>query len=118
MSAYRLPDFSLKACVTATAGEVFEDGGIVELIRQQPGSRELSLLWRRGKRSSIGQCLKLPSGKYVPAQLPDSVLRRMFLPARPRSYGTTKNLFDSIAETLQATCNLRLIPRSSHNLRR
>lgn len=89
----------------STAGEAFGDGTLLELIREDPGSTELSLLrYQPGKKPVIASVHSLLTGTYVPADLSASLLRYMHLPARSTSYRSTGDLFGQIVALLSTTC--------------
>ena len=95
-----------QSSIIPTAGEAFDDGKVLELIREEPGSTELSLLrFRRGKKPVIAPVHPLPTGTYVPADLPAGLLRCMHLPARASSYRSTGDLFAQLVERLRTMCD-------------
>ncbi len=87
--------------MVATAGKILADGTIVELVSAQPRSARLSLLARRGKRVWSGRRLVFEDRSYRPADIPGTVRRSMFLPARAINYGSTRNLFDRLVQLFE-----------------
>ena len=92
--------------VLPTAGEVFDDGTFLELIREQPGTTHLALLLQRGSTLKIADRHRLGSVTYVPATLSPGLLGHMHFPTRPRKYGSTATLFSALFELLKTTVGL------------
>lgn len=92
--------------VVRTAGKILADGTILELVSAQPRSARLSLLARRGKRVWSGRQLTLEGRSYRPADIPRSVLRNMFLPARASNYRSTRDLFDGLVKVFEQRLRL------------
>ena len=89
-----------------TVGKILADGTMVELVSAQPRSARLSLLARRGKRGWSGRRLVLEGRLYRPADIPRSVLRNMYLPARSVNYGSTRSLFDGLVQLFEQRLRL------------
>ena len=99
-SDLKLP-ISGRLLVVRTAGKTLDDGTMIELVSAQPRSARLSLLARRGKRVWSGRQLDLQGRSYRPADIPRSVLRNMFLPARASNYRSTRELFDGLVQVFE-----------------
>jgi hypothetical protein len=80
----------------ATAGEVFPDGKMLELIRPDPGAGELRLLSWDGKNATVGKQFKVNGKIYRPASLNRTSLSALRLPANAAPYGTTRDLFNGL----------------------
>lgn len=106
-----MKDLSLSApkrrpSIVRTAGEALEDGTLLELLSPQPRSTQLALLCRQGKRSWTGRRIRLGSRLYTPADIPESVLRQMCLPAKPASCRSARALFDALVQNFRDTLRL------------
>ena len=85
---------------TATAGEAFADGSIIELIR---GARDRSpklMLWD-GTKETIGTRVEHIGQMYAPVLINASVLQELILPACTRPHGTTRVLLAEISELVR-----------------
>src|SRR5712692_6947001 len=85
---------------TETAGEVLPDGTILELIRENTNTGELSLLAWDGATARVAGYVEHNGRTYVPAALDPTILRAMRLPSRIMPYGLTRALFDEICVLL------------------
>src|SRR5713101_4971174 len=72
----------------ATAGEVFPDGTLVELVRKDE-TGELGLLKWDGTSATFAACLEHKGRTYVPPTLDPTILRAMRLPSRLVPYWST-----------------------------
>jgi hypothetical protein len=85
----------------ATSGEVFSDGGIIELIGgDQHGSPRL-LLWD-GAKETVGSLVEHNRRLYKPAPINGSILQALTLPTRCCPHGTTREF---LAETCKLIAN-------------
>ena len=64
----------------ATAGELFPDGGMIELITGGPDGLPWTMLWD-GQKETIGR-IEHHGQLYEPARIDGSVLRGLLSPAR------------------------------------
>jgi len=80
--------------VIETAGEVFADGQIIELVREHD-SHPLSLLRCDGVNTVITQQCEHAGRIYVPMRV-RGALQHLRLPAEPRSFGSATQLFDEL----------------------
>lgn len=78
-----------------TSGEVFADGHIIELVREQEASRPSLLLWD-GTSSSIGQRFEHAGRTYVTNRACNA-LQHVRLPRAPHPFASTRKLFDELA---------------------
>ncbi len=89
----------------STAGEVLDDGTLIELVRSAPGSARLLLLKsRKGEEPVIAPVHHLPTGVYVPAVLADSVLQHTNLPYGCASYVSARDLYCQLIEVFKTRC--------------
>lgn len=84
----------------ATAGEVFADGSMIELIGGGRGENPMLMLWN-GKDETIGAHIEHNGVKYEPARLPANLLREWTLPTQSGPYGTTGKLLAEICEMVR-----------------
>jgi len=85
----------------ATAGGVFSDGSIIELIRGAHGGNPALLLWD-GVKESIGAAVEHRGQLYEPAPINASVLQELILPNRCYPHGSTREF---LAETCRLIAN-------------
>src|SRR5580700_7603178 len=79
-----------------TTGEVFSDGSLLELIRDDSRAGDTSLLqWDRNS-ATIGQHFEVNGKIYRPARLNSAILRALRLPGHIAPYGSTRDLFNDI----------------------
>ncbi len=83
----------------ATAGEVFPDGSMIELIAGGPDGPVKLMLWD-GVKETIGSRAEHYGQLYVPAPVSASVLRELNLPRRCHPHGTTRDLLAEICKLL------------------
>jgi hypothetical protein len=82
----------------ATAGKVFADGSMIELIGGvHPAHPQLML--SAGSREIIGPLIEYDGQRYKPADIESSILQEMMLPRRCCAHGTAR-------EFLTDTCKL------------
>ncbi|MDP9162295.1 MAG: hypothetical protein M3O09_18970 [Acidobacteriota bacterium] len=90
----------------ATAGEVFADGTLIELLRDDTHPAELRLLISDGKNITIARRVRRDGRFYVPADLDAALLRMVCLPGRAAPYGSVPELFNEIARVFIRLCDL------------
>ena len=79
---------------TATAGAVFEDGGLVELL-YDPNAKRTSLAVWRNQACSVVPALELPTGERLVPYSPENNLIKnnvVLLPSGPEEYGSEAEL--------------------------
>jgi hypothetical protein len=77
-----------------TAGEVFPDGQIIELVRERDSNQLLLLHWD-AVASVITQTCEHAGRIYVPIRA-HGALQHLRLPREPRAFGSTRQLFDEL----------------------
>jgi hypothetical protein len=80
----------------ATAGAVFPDGTLLELVRDPTDPTELSLLQWKDGRSVIGLDVPVGACRYLPLELDAGVVRH--LPSTAAPYASTEELFNDIRD--------------------
>jgi hypothetical protein len=84
-------------CPIATAGEVFADGAMIELVGGvHPGHPQVMLL--EGSTEIIGSVVEYDGQLYAPALIESSVLREVTLPTRCCPHGTTREFLTEICK--------------------
>ena len=81
-----------------TSGEVFSDGGTIELILDAETQR-LGLLLSDGENRTVAPRVEHRGRMYVPADLGPSILRAMTWPSKFSDYGSTERLFTAVRES-------------------
>ena len=79
---------------TATAGAVFEDGGLVELLYDPKAKRTSLAVWRN-QACSVVPALELPTGeRFVPYSPENNLIKNnvVLLPSGPEEYGSEAEL--------------------------
>lgn len=84
-----------------TAGEVFPDGSMIEILRLSSASPELVLLYSDGKKVLTGKKLKVQGHSYTPVEFEADFLKAVTLPAGVNAYGSAKGLVDDLAKAVQ-----------------
>lgn len=82
-------------CPIATAGEVFGDGAMIELVGGvHPALLQLMLLHE--SKEVVGPVVEHNGQLYEPARIDSSILKQMTLPTRCCSHGTTREFLTEI----------------------
>jgi hypothetical protein len=81
---------------TATGGEVFSDGSLLEIVHDPSGAARPTLLHWDGKVATVGPEMILGGCRYVPVELDPNLYRHLRLPSRLVKYGSTTQLFDNV----------------------
>jgi hypothetical protein len=84
--------------VIKTAGEIFSDGTVLELIRDTSGDGGTSLLRWDGESATSGPEFEINGKVYRPPQFNSTSLRALRLPSHTAPYGSTRDLFNDIHE--------------------
>jgi hypothetical protein len=84
--------------VLATAGEIFSDGSIIELVAARPGtSDDMALLLWDGRKAKIAKEVEYRGQLYQPIELHHSIRHALRLPHCASSYGSTRQLVGELA---------------------
>jgi hypothetical protein len=78
-----------------TAGEVFQNGAILELVRDASEPERLALLYWDGQRSTIDREIMIAGGRYTPLEMPN-LASQLHLSSGPKPYGSTAQLFNEV----------------------
>ena len=85
-------------CPIATAGEVFADGAMIELVGGVHPAHPQVMLWD-GSKEIIAPVVEHDGQQYEPAPIESSILQQLTLPTRCCAHGTTRAFLTEI-------CNL------------
>ena len=80
--------------LTRTAGEVFPDGTLLELVRDPINPAELSLLHWKDARSRIAREMPVGLCRYMPLEMDAGLVRH--LPSTAAPYASTEELFNGV----------------------
>jgi hypothetical protein len=85
------------ACPIATAGEVFADGAMIELVAGANPEHTQIMLWD-GSTEIIGTVVEYRGQQYEPAKIEASILRQLTIPARCCPHGNTREFLMEICK--------------------
>jgi len=95
-----------------TAGEVFADGSMIELIGVAHAAHAQLMLWD-GSKDIIAPAIEHNGQAYKPAPIEKSVLQQLMLPTRRSPHGTTREF---LLETCALIANLVGLDEKSASL--
>src|SRR5207245_3095855 len=81
-----------------SAGQVFADGGVIELVRR---NNELELLAWDGATAAIGRTVQYGADVYAPATFDQTIVSRVTFPGEPKSYRTSGKLVQGVSVELK-----------------
>jgi hypothetical protein len=84
----------------ATAGEVFADGAMIELIGGERSAHPQLMLWD-GSKEIIGPVVEHDGKLYEPAEIGSSILQQLMLPTRCYPHGTTREFLTEICKLIE-----------------
>jgi hypothetical protein len=87
-----------------TAGELFPDGGAIELILDK--NDHLALLAFDGQKHQVGRRIETRGRVFEPAEVHPSILRALTLPTKCAPYGSTRKLFTGVSELISRVTGL------------
>jgi hypothetical protein len=90
---------STNSYAIATAGELFPDGSMIELIAGGPDRIPQLMLWD-GKTETVADRLEYRGQVYAPARLDSTVLQELNLPTRCHPHGSTSELLAEIRQLI------------------
>ena len=91
-----------------TAGEIFSDGTMIELVTGSPQLGKPQLLLWNGHKAKIGPQVAHNGQIYEAAEMQASLYRAMRLPARCGTYHSAQRLFDDIGGLFDRYAGLSL----------
>jgi len=91
-----LPTNEKRSDLNVTAGEVFPDSGMLEMVRDPSDPARPALLHWDGKHATVAPEIGVGGRHYVPPEIDPSLWRRLRLPSGFAPYGSTTELFDRI----------------------
>ena len=80
-----------------TAGEMFADGAMIELVGGVHFARPQLMLWD-GSRETIGPIVEHDGQRYEPAEIDSSILQQLTLPTRSCPHGTTREFLVNLCK--------------------
>lgn len=80
-----------------SAGEIFADGAVIELVSGSSGLNKPGLLLWKGHKATVGPRVEHGGCIYEAPELHPSLYRATRFPSQCADYGTVHGLFDSIA---------------------
>ena len=89
-----------------SAGEIFPDGALIELVSASSGLNKPDLLLWDGNRATVGSRVEHGGCTYEAPELDAILWRAMRLPAGCRDYGSARALFDGIRGLFQRQLGL------------
>jgi hypothetical protein len=81
-----------------TAGEIFGDGAMIELIASSAGLGKPDVLLWNGGKATVGPRINYGGCIYEASKLTQSLHRALRLPAQCRQYGSARDLFAGIVD--------------------
>ena len=84
-----------------SAGEIFADGTMIELVSSSSGLNKPDLLLWNGRKATVGPRVKHGGRIYEAVELAPSLCRATRLPSRCSDYGSSRALFDGIRNLFQ-----------------
>ena len=103
-----------KSCVIS-AGEVFGDGAMIELVSGSSGLDKPDLLLWTGSKAIVASRVEYGDCIYEPPELPPSLYRATRFPSRCQDYGSARVLFSAITDLFKH--HLHLTERESKSAR-
>ncbi len=91
---------------TPTAGEVFADGSMLELVRDSLDPARTALLHRVGDDVTVAHQIAHGGRRYIPISLDPALLRQLRLPIKDLPHGPIPQLVDQISRILMQTSEL------------
>jgi hypothetical protein len=85
---------------TLTAGEVFPDGGLLEIVRDPSGAQRPALLHWDGHHATVAPEIVIGGRHYAPPEIDPCLWRHLRLPSGFVAYGSTTQLFERICRLI------------------
>jgi hypothetical protein len=82
--------------LTVTAGQVFPNGSLLEIVRDPSDPERPALLHWDGKQPTVAPEIAISGRRYVPPEIDRSIWRRLRLPSGVLPYGSTTELFKAV----------------------
>jgi hypothetical protein len=83
-------------CSIVTGGEVFADGGLLEIVRDPSGAPRPALLHWDGREVIVGPEIVIGGRHYAPVKIDSGLWRHLRLPSKFVACGSTTQLFDRV----------------------
>jgi len=88
------------AKLISTAGEIFDDGTMIEPVREDSGVEGSKLLFWDGETSTISRRILHDGRTYEAAAIHSTVLRELTLPTKCASYKSARQLLTDMSRAL------------------
>lgn len=85
-------------CCIISAGEIFPDGAMIDLVSGSSGSNKPDLLLWNGRKATVGARVEYGGCTYEAPKLPPSLYHATRFPARRHDYGSARGLFAAITD--------------------
>jgi hypothetical protein len=103
----RMPDQTAgEQSPIVTAGEVFSDGTILELVRDTSDPTQSALLRWDGANATIARRVEQNGRVYVPVTAEPNIFEGLRLPSGIAPYGSTRELFTAVTSIFTMYCGL------------
>ena len=89
-----------------SAGEIFGDGTMIELVSGSSGLDKPDLLLWDGRKATAGPQIEHGGRTYEAAEIAPSIYRAMRLPSRCTPYGSARDLFTGITDLFKRHLDL------------
>lgn len=89
-----------------SAGEIFADGTMIELVSGSSGLNKPDFLLWNGRKARVGHRIEHGGRTYEVAELASSLYRAMRLPSRSAPYGSARGLFAEISDLFKQHLDL------------
>ena len=86
-----------QSCITS-AGEIFGDGAMIELVSSSSGLDEPDLLLWTGSEAIVGPRVEYGNQIYEPPELPPSLYQATRFPSGCQDYDSARVLFAAITD--------------------
>ena len=90
----------------ATAGEVFSDGRMLELVRDRLDPTQSALLRWDGTNATIARRVEQDGRVYLPITAAPNIFEGLRLPSGNAPYGSTQELFTAVTSVFTEYCDL------------
>jgi hypothetical protein len=81
---------------TLTAGEVFPDGSLLEIVRNLSGAERPALLYWDGHHATVAPEIEIDGRHYAPLKIDRGLWQHLHLPSKFVVCGSTAELFDRV----------------------
>jgi hypothetical protein len=94
-----------RSCIIS-AGEIFADGAMIELVSGSSGLNKPNLLLWNGRKATVGTRVQHGGHSYEARELAPSLYRATRLPPRCTNYGSARDLFVAVGDLFRLHLDL------------